>query len=156
MHIAHLNIRSLWPHFEEIKIFLHNSQLDCLTISESWLTNNLPSSMINIPHYQLFRLDRQHCNINNPNCPKVGGGLCVYVQDDITVDAISLNHLNISDENIELQCIKVTPKKTKQYTIFDLDRPPTGIVSEFLSNLDDRITEYVSLKNNENVCNGRF
>ena len=113
--------------------------------------------MLRIPHYQLFRLDRQSCNINNPNRPKAGGGLCIYVQEDITVHAISLNHLNISDGNIELQCIKLTPRNQKQYTIYNLYRPPlNGNVSEFLSNLDDKLSEYTDLENNEIFVMGDF
>ena len=112
--------------------------------------------MLRIPHYQLSRLDRQSCNINNPNRPKAGGGLCIHVQDDITVDAISLDHLNISDRNIELQCIKLTPRNQKQYTIFNLYRPTNGNVSEFLSNVDDKLTEYIGLENNEIFVMGDF
>ena len=112
--------------------------------------------MLRIPHYQLLRLDRQSCNINNPNCPKAGGGLCIHDQDDITVDAISLDLLNISDGNTELQCIKLTLRNQKQYTIFNLYRPPNENVSEFLSNLDDKLTEYIGLKNNEIFVMGDF
>ena len=112
--------------------------------------------MLRIPHYQLFRLDRQTCDINNPNRPKAGGGLCIYVQDEITVDTISLAHLNTSDGNMELQCIKLTPRNQKQYTIFNLYRPPNGNVSEFLSNLDDNLTNYIGLENNEIFLMGDF
>ena len=112
--------------------------------------------MLRIPHYQLFRLERQTCDINNPNRPKAGGGLCIYVQDEITVDTISLAHLNTSDGNMELQCIKLTPRNQKQYTIFNLYRPPNGNVSEFLSNLDDKLTDYIGLENNEIFLMGDF
>ena len=112
--------------------------------------------MLRIPHYQLFRMDRQTCDINNPNRPKAGGGLCIYVQDEITVDTISLAHLNTSDGNMELQCIKLTPRNQKQYTIFNLYRPPNGNVSEFLSNLDDKLTDYIGLENNEIFLMGDF
>ena len=57
--LLHLNIRSIWPKIELIRQMLnHNGNISVFTISESWLTGDLPDELLNIENYMLFRLDR--------------------------------------------------------------------------------------------------
>ena len=72
LKILHHNIRSLWAHIDSLKIELAHSQIDILTISETWLKTNIDSKLVEIPNYTLIRHDRETQNANNTT--KQGGG----------------------------------------------------------------------------------
>lgn len=48
---GHINIRSILPKIDQIQNLLTDSNLDFLCISETWLTSNVPTNLINIPGY---------------------------------------------------------------------------------------------------------
>ena len=52
---------------------------DVICLCETRLSNNLNGKLIEIPGYTLFRQDR----CSNPAVGKRGGGLCVYIQDNL-------------------------------------------------------------------------
>ena len=66
-HLVHLNIRSLWQHMDEFRFYLKDSTINCATISESWLNEKIPSNLVDIQGYNLFRLDRQTLNETDLN-----------------------------------------------------------------------------------------
>ena len=99
LKITHLNIRSLWKHLNEIQIFLSGNHIHCATFSETWLTQQMPSSMINIPDYKLYRLDRQTTNATGNT--KSGGGLCAYIPNEIHVDEFILKEFSYSDPDLQ-------------------------------------------------------
>lgn len=71
-NIAHINIRSLLAGFEYfIDVVLKNS-FDIVCMSETWLTNGLPSHIVDVPGYTLYREDRQD---------RRGEGVGIYVKD---------------------------------------------------------------------------
>lgn len=72
--ILHLNVQSLAPKIDLIQA--EYSDFDILAFSETWLNNNHTDESIEILNYQHpFRRDR------GPH--KVGGGIIVYVKNDI-------------------------------------------------------------------------
>lgn len=62
LKIAHLNIRSLrnTAHSVQLRDLAISSNIDVLTISETWLNTTCTNFEIGINGYQLFRLDRLH------------------------------------------------------------------------------------------------
>ena len=79
---AYLNIRSLWPQYDEMKLYVMENKISCLSISETWLHAAFSDNLVNIPGYILIRHDRQTKKTNTDNIKK-GGGLAVYVKQDI-------------------------------------------------------------------------
>ena len=57
--IVHLNIRSLTSKIETLRIDLENSGIDMFTVSETWLSQNYDSSLVNINNYHLLRQDKR-------------------------------------------------------------------------------------------------
>ena len=53
--LVHLNVRSLLPKIEQIKAIINISNIDVLTISETWLNPLTHNKLIEIPGYKLFR-----------------------------------------------------------------------------------------------------
>lgn len=67
---VHLNLRSLLPKMDMVRIWVKNTDADVLVISETWLNKSISDKVINIEGYNVFRIDR----------PKRGGGLVIYIK----------------------------------------------------------------------------
>ena len=79
--IAHLNICSLYPKLDQLKLLLHDKILDILFISETWLNDTFSDSELLIPGYNLLRNDRSSGR-------GLGGGLCVYIKDKFSFEKL--------------------------------------------------------------------
>ena len=82
LHLLHLNIRSLFckNKFDMFKQQMTDSGIDVIGLSETWLKNGMHSNFVNINGYNLLRLDR---NWSENGQLKKGGGVCLYVEDNI-------------------------------------------------------------------------
>lgn len=69
--LCHFNVRSLTKQFDEFKNYILSESFDIITISETWLTADIPDYVVDIPGYQLYRNDRKHVR---------GGGVAIYVR----------------------------------------------------------------------------
>ena len=58
LYITHVNIRSIYPHFHLFKAFMDMNNIAIAAITETWLTDALPSNHIHIPGYNIIRHDR--------------------------------------------------------------------------------------------------
>ncbi len=56
--VAHWNSRSLYPKFDEVTVWMDSSDLECLIISETWLTQDIPSDFVYLDGYNMYRHDR--------------------------------------------------------------------------------------------------
>ena len=65
------NVRSLAPKMDEISYFMLHNHVDLAFITETWLGESIPDSIIHIPGYTVFRSDRIRDNL---------GVVCIYVQ----------------------------------------------------------------------------
>ena len=97
----HLNVRSLWNKYDQIRQYLFNSNISILGISESWLSDTTDRRLINIPNYTCISNDRIWSE-NNINVKK-GGGTCCYIRSDLDYSDSQLSKFNISSKNIEAQ-----------------------------------------------------
>ena len=80
LHYVHGNIRSLFHKMSQLKQYVVNSNISCLGLSETWLTENIPNDMLYIPGYQLLRIDRKWTNLRGQT--KKGGGVCCYINNN--------------------------------------------------------------------------
>ena len=68
-NIFHLNIRSLTPKLDQLRILLENNNVDIFSISETWLHAGISCSILSIPGYAFARYDRE-TTIQEHNCEK--------------------------------------------------------------------------------------
>ncbi|KAL7307859.1 hypothetical protein TKK_0000179 [Trichogramma kaykai] len=54
----HINIKSLRDHFTQVRNTIITSNIDVLSLAETWMTPYLPTTMCSIPGYKLIRHDR--------------------------------------------------------------------------------------------------
>ena len=64
---ASYNIQSVYSKFDDLKVLLQESELDCLCIQESFLNRSIGDEEVCIAGYNLWRYDR------NANSGKYGG-----------------------------------------------------------------------------------
>ena len=155
LHIVHGNIRSLPSKFNQLKAYLTDSSITLLSLSETWLTQNIPDYLSYIPGYKLLRHDRTWEQIHGQT--KKGGGLCCYVNINYTFSHIDLLPLNVSTQDVELQCITLDQKFMKKMVIINLYRPPQGNPQTFIDTLSDTYNRIQILyPNSEIIALGDF
>ncbi|WP_143217082.1 endonuclease/exonuclease/phosphatase family protein, partial [Acinetobacter baumannii] len=94
LRLAHLNVRSIFHKLDELQLIMENKPFDILTISETWLSDNIPTNEINIPGYKTQRKDR---------VGKKGGGVICYIANHLAIQRRSdLEHTNIESIWLEL------------------------------------------------------
>ena len=147
LHFVHLNVRSLWNKYDQIRQLLYNSNISVLGLSESWLTVNYDHRQLEIPDYSCFRLDR-YWSDNNTNVKK-GGGVCCYIKNDMIYSDREFANFNLSNRNIELQIISINQPHLKKIVLLNLYRPPQGSTSIFCDTLHDQIVSLNTMINNE-------
>ena len=58
IHFVHFNCRSLSGCIKSLREYIENSNIDCVTLSETWLTEESDSGLLTIEGYTLVRQDR--------------------------------------------------------------------------------------------------
>ena len=114
--VAHLNVRSLKcrDHFIQVKQTVLENKFDILTISESWLDNCVTNLELEIPGYDLYRVDRQD---------KKGGGVCVYILQSYKTEVL-WDISGISVAGFHQLWIKIQVRNLRSLVICTAYRPP--------------------------------
>lgn len=139
-----LNIRSLYGHFSEFEIDLKESNIMVFGLVETWLNKDIPDNLINIKGFTIARLDRK--------CKKRGGGVMLYIRDDLEWDNIECSY-NTSDKNIEMLTVLISRKFTKPIYVSVIYVPPTGNTNDCIIHLD-QVADYISQKNADWIMGG--
>ena len=137
LHFVHLNVRSLWNKYDQIRQLLYDSNISVLGVSESWLTSSFDQGQIEIPKYSCIRLDR--CWSDNNTNIKKGGGVCCYIKNDLIYSDSEYANYNISSKNIEIQVLSINQPHLKKMLLLNLYRPPQGNTLLFCDTLHDII-----------------
>ena len=108
LRILYYNARSLLPKLDYLCATVEAENPD-VCITETWLSNEIEKSELSIHNYHVFRLDRD----------RHGGGVLVYVNQNLTVNVLSAGY-----RGLELFVISVSCKQLK-YCIGVFYRPPS-------------------------------
>ena len=73
LKIGHLNIRSLSNKIDKVRIIMNEHNFGILAISETWLSDDMPSETVHVSGYHLYMNDRR----------SHGGGVLLYIKDTI-------------------------------------------------------------------------
>lgn len=99
-----MNIRSLIPSLVDIRDVIWENNFQVLCLSETWLSPEYPSELLQIPNYALFRKDR----ITR------GGGVAVFVATSINVTVLDTTFLDSdSDNDVEQLWLGISFKNIK-------------------------------------------
>ena len=132
--MGHLNVRSLWSKFDLIKTTFDDSRFDIIGMSETWLHPLFDDSILYINGYTIFRQDRQ--TLTNSNNIKKGGGVCLYIKNNLNANSTHLTDFFASNDDIECQWIELINTNQRNIVICNAYRPPQGDVDNFISFLE--------------------
>jgi len=110
LHFLHVNVRSLLPKIEDIRLLAQNSRAACIGISETWLDKTVSDSEINIQNYNIIRRDRD----------RHGGGVCLFIHSELAFNTRS----DLLHENLEAIWEEILLPKTKPILVGIVYRPP--------------------------------
>ena len=144
--LLHLNVRSLWSKKDTLCHYLVNSNIDILTISESWLHSNIPDALLNIPGYFLLRNDRDPLLFRSE---RAGGGVAMYIKHDLLIDNVKMKNFNRSTCDLETLWLSVKQKNNKEIFVCSVYRPPKGNPETFTDTLSADIEHLLSMAKGE-------
>ena len=134
LKFCHINARSLINKIDQFRCHFENSDLDVVTVSETWLHSGICSSIIEMEGYQLFRWDRAFYDVHN-STTKRGGGLVIYLKRSLNFTPEYVPSKCISDGDCEMQRLELCSGVQRNIVMYNLYRPPSGNVVSFLDSL---------------------
>ena len=117
--IQQVIINGLRNKLEELKLLIHDTHADIITIQETKLTPKAKAPKIH--NFTAVRTDRLH---------KAGGGLITLIRDNITFTTTEIPS-TINTHNTELQMVKVHINNTKHITIANTYIPRDTISTHY-------------------------
>lgn len=121
LKLAYLNVRSILPKIDEIKLLLANENFHVLGIGETWLDATITDNELKIDEYNLIRKDRN----------RHGGGVAFYIHESLTYRIFPDCGLNVESLWINIKLSKHSIKVCNIY------RPPNSNSQYFDSILDE-------------------
>lgn len=134
--MASINVRSILPKIDEIRLLLSSTSLDILSVCETWLDNSVTDNEISVSGYSVVRKDRN----------RHGGGVLVFVKDGIKFELLSYASL----DNVEAVFLKIIG--VCQLVVGSLYRPPSAPSSYFDAIFD--CIEEISVNHEEVILMG--
>ena len=103
------------------------NNIDVLLLSETMIDSSFPKAQFEIDGFTVYRRDRN----------EDGGGLLLYVRDDIPSDLLS------TDSSIEGMCVELNIRK-KKWLIHCIYNPHKNFISSLLNEMGKNIDKYSS------------
>ena len=126
--LGNLNINSIPSKFDQLK-FLIKDKIDILLITETKLDSSFPDDQFSIPGFSKpFRKDRD----------KHGGGLLLYVREDIPAKELKRHSFSADIEGI---FVEINLRKTK-WLIFGTYHPPSQNDEYYFKNISSSLDLY--------------
>ena len=99
LHFVHLNVNSLLPKIDEIRLLALNSKPQLISLSETKLDSTILDEEIDIHGYSIVRSDRS----------RNGGGVGCYVRNDISFNVNEVLSDYIENINFDILLPKTKP-----------------------------------------------
>lgn len=99
LNLCHLNACSVFPKINSIRQIFNMVQMSAIAVSETWLTSKHTYQMISLSGYSVVRHDRNRMDV------KRGGGVCVYINKNLTFKVLQKFKPNEKLEYILLELV---------------------------------------------------
>ena len=129
LEFSHFNVRSLCKSFDLFSSIVTESDLDVVGLSETWLTDAMPSYALNIPNYRFVRSDRG----------ARGGGVAFYIENSLSFKLLATGGNNTQLEQMWVS-LKVSGKNICLGTLY---RPPNCNLGQCLDALEDQLVNLI-------------
>lgn len=117
--MASLNINGLITHLDELKVLLHNSNIDIFAVNETKLESSILNGEVSIPGYEIVRKDRVKNGLN-------GGGVCIYIRSNHNYSI----RQDLMADDLEFICIELKRLRSKPFLISTWYRPPNSTLEK--------------------------
>ena len=128
LKVCHLNIRSLLPKIDILRLFINKNPFDVIAVSETWLKPSVTNAEINIANYSIARQDRKD---------KTGGGTVIYVRNGLPYRS----RTDLQNNYSESCWIEITRRNTKSLFISSVYRPPDFEIKNFIEKFNNDISK---------------
>lgn len=129
-HLCHLNAESVLAHLDDIVDLMYSKSCHALCVSESFLKPTLPDNLVHIAGYKIFRNDR---------VGKGGGGVAIYIRDDLRGKIIYNSDPNYSSKP-EILLVEIVSDQSK-VLVGVIYKPPNA---GNLGDIEDVLGSYCS------------
>ena len=126
--VAHLNVRSIVNKMDALKMLFKEKPFDIFTISETWLSQSILDSEVNISGYTLVRQNR---------IDRSGGGTAIFVREGIPY----LHRKDLSEAGSEIGWIEVCRPNCKKQFICSVYKPPTYCCDLLINELNQSMAK---------------
>ena len=110
LRIAHLNARSLVSCIDDIRLLIHEEQLDILTLSETWLDGTINDLEVCPTGMNIIRKDRN----------RRGGGTAILISDRLRFEF----RQDLNSDEIEAVWLEIFPRSKRSMLICSAYRSP--------------------------------
>ena len=155
LKFCHLNARSIVNKIDLFRLHFSSSDIDVITVSESWLTPDISTSIVNMNGYNLFRADRLN-NLHTGAGYKKGGGLLIFVKNDLDFTLEYESESCITNSDLEMQKLELVSEVQSNILLLNVYRPPSGNVETGLDFLARALAHETNLHKKEIVILGDF
>lgn len=131
LKVMHLNVRSLVPKMDFVRLWAINANVDVFALSETWLKKSVLDNDVAINGYNVFRADRK----------SKGGGVVLYVRSSYHVTL--LNSMSVA-KSFELLAINLKLGNTS-LIIACCYRPPSA-TNDTLASLSSVLSKIINEK----------
>ena len=125
----HWNCHSLFPKLEEIFHILKNASAEINIFTESWTNSAIPTGMLEVEGYNIFRQDRHGTK------KKRGGGIVVYTKTHKNIKQVTGKSL--CNDDIEVLVLQMSLVNVREIYLLCTYRPPDGSIPNFINHLED-------------------
>ena len=127
--VSHVNVRSLVRNLKETYAVMKGFDIIC--ISETWLHEKIQDTLVKFEGYKLYRQDRH----SYPGVKKRGGGLLIYIKDELSGFSNLIAPLCKTTPNLEQMWLEICKPNFKRQLICVVYRPPSGCINSFVQEI---------------------
>lgn len=134
------NVRSLMPKVDELDVIAQANAVDIVTVTETWLTNEIPDEAPSISNYNFFRKDRHNL------MKSCGGGVGIYIHNSHPAKRL----YDFECHDIESLWVSIRPNRLPRHTPIVLCavvyHPPSSNAQEnelLLDHLQSNIDQFL-------------
>ena len=111
LKLIHQNIRSLGGKIDHLRLLVRElkSEIHLLTLSETWLKEDVGNGECDIPGYRLYRKDRKGNH----------GGVAVYAREDLSV----IRRDDLEFRFAEVLWLEISLPKSRSFLVGTIYRP---------------------------------
>ena len=124
------NIRSVTNKIEELSVVLTSNNISICCITESWLTEKISTSLIDVTGYTCYRKDRNG---------RAGGGVMCYVRCDIACQRLIELEADDVESNWLLYRQKRMPRHLSHISIAIIYHPPAADSYATVTHIAERL-----------------